>query len=98
MIATAPYQSGALEYAKRHGIALATITEGRFTFETKSVGVAPTMSRRQAADRFGLPAFVGHAYRPGEAPTSTNVTILSAEYPHYVAEALLGIDVDDRVE
>lgn len=30
MIATAPYQRGALEYAKAHGIALATITEGRF--------------------------------------------------------------------
>jgi hypothetical protein len=98
MISTAPYQRGALEYAKRHGIALATITEGRFTFETKSDGEAPTMSRRQAADRFGLPEFVGHAYQAGEAPTSTNVTILSVKYPHYVAEALLGIGGDARAE
>jgi hypothetical protein len=30
MISTAPYQSGALEYPKVHGIALVTVTEGRF--------------------------------------------------------------------
>lgn len=98
MIATAPYQRGALEYAKRHGIALATVTEGRFTFGTRSVGDAPTMSRQQAADRFGHPEFVGHAYLPGDGPTSTNVTILSAEYPHSVAKALLGVAVDDVAE
>lgn len=95
MIATAPYQRGALEYAKKHGIALATVTEGRFTFETKSVDDVPTMSRQQAADRFGLPDFVGHAYRQGEQPTSTYVTLLSTEYPNHIAEALFGVAVDD---
>ena len=98
MIATAPYQSGALEYAKKHGIALATITEGRFTFETKSVGEVPTMSRQQAADSFGLPEFVGHAYGPGDEPTSTYVTLLSTEYPDYVAKTLLGVEVGDRAD
>lgn len=90
MIATAPYQSGALEYAKRHGIALATVTEGRFAFETKSIDDPPEISRRQATDRFGIPTFVAHAYRQGEAPSSTLVTLLSTQHPHYVAEALLG--------
>jgi Restriction endonuclease len=98
MIATAPYQRGALEYANKHGIALATVTEGRFTFETKSVGEPPTMSRQQATDRFGLPEFVGHAYQPGEEPTSTRVTFLSTEYPNYVAEALFGAAVDSPAD
>jgi len=95
MIAAAPYQRGALEYAKKHGIALATVTEGRFAFETRSVDEAPTMSRQQAVDSFGLPKFVGHAYLRGERPTSTYVTLLSTEYPNHVAEALFGVAVDD---
>jgi hypothetical protein len=57
--ATAPYQRGALEYAKTHGIALVTVTEGRFTFETKAVDKPPTMSRQEAvvshANRFAPP-------------------------------------------
>lgn len=95
MIATTPYQRGALEYAKKHGIALATVTEGRFTFETRSVDEAPTISRQEAADRYELPGFVGHAYRRGKKPTSTYVTLLTTEHPSYVAEALLGVAVDD---
>jgi hypothetical protein len=95
MIATAPYQSGAVEYAKTHGIALATVTEGRFTFETRSADAAPAISRKQAADRFGLPQFVGHAYLRGDEPTATRITLLSTEYPDYVAEALFGVAVDD---
>jgi hypothetical protein len=68
MISTAPYQRGALEYAKAHGIALATITEGRFAYETRSVADAPTMTREQAATRLGLPHFIGHAYQAAIAP------------------------------
>jgi hypothetical protein len=91
MIATAPYQRGALEYAKTHGIALATVTEGRFTFETKARDKPPVMSREEAATRYDLPTFVGHAYQPGDAPASTSVTLLSVEYPEYVLEAILGL-------
>jgi hypothetical protein len=94
MIATAPYQRGALDYAKTHGVALATVTEGRFTFETKAFGEREAMSRQQAADRFGLPKFVGHAYGSGDEPASTSMTLLSAEYPSYIAEALFGVSVD----
>jgi Restriction endonuclease len=93
MIATAPYQRGALEYAEKHGIALATVTEGRFTFETRSLDDATTRSQ-EAAVRFGLPAFVAHAYQRGEVPTSTSVTLLSTEYPEHVAESLFGVAVD----
>jgi hypothetical protein len=99
MIATAPYQRGALEYAKKHGIALATVTEGRFTFETRSVDDdAPTTSHEEAAEHYRLPKLVGHAYLVGERPTSTHVMLLSTEYPDYVAEALFGVVVADPAE
>jgi hypothetical protein len=91
MISTAPYQSGAVEFAKVHGIALATVTEGRYTFETKANGQAPTMSRKEALERYGLPTFVGHSYGPGAEPGSTAVVLLSPEYPEYIAEQILGI-------
>lgn len=91
MIATAPYQRGALEFAKAHGIALATVTEGRFTFETKAIAPAPAISREEAQSRFGLPTFVGHAYSPGAEPRSTAVTRISPEHPEYVAAHLLGV-------
>jgi hypothetical protein len=91
MISTAPYQSGAIEFAKIHGIALATVTEGRFTFETRAADQAPIMSRKEALERYGLPAFVGHSYGPGTEPGSTAVTLLSPEYPEYIAEQILGI-------
>lgn len=90
MIATAPYQRGALEYAKTHGIALATVTEGRFTFETKARDKPPAMSREEAAARYDLPTFIGHAYQPGGEPGSTSVTLLSVEYPGYVLHTILG--------
>ena len=90
MIATAPYQRGALEYAKTHGIALVTVTEGRFTFETKARDKPPAISREEAASRYDLPIFVGHAYQPADAPASTSVTLLSVEYPEYVLRAILG--------
>jgi hypothetical protein len=94
MISTAPYQSGAVEFAKVHGIALATVTEGRFTFETRAAGQAPIMSRQEAFERFGLPTFVGHSYGLGNQPGSTAVTLLSSEYPEYVAEQILGVPLD----
>jgi hypothetical protein len=94
MISTAPYQSGALDYAKEYGIALATVTEGRFTFQTKTVENDPTMSREQARESWGLPIYVGHVYGPGEQAGSTSVTILSPEYPEYVVETLFGVALE----
>ncbi|HEV2891137.1 MAG TPA: restriction endonuclease [Frankiaceae bacterium] len=93
MIATAPYQNGALDYAKVHGIALATVTEGRFTYETKALGGNPVMSRQEARDQFGLPTFVAHVYGQGDQPGSTRVTLLSPEYPECVVEEVLGVAV-----
>ncbi len=94
MVTTAPYQRGALEHAKKHGIALATVTEGRFTYETRSLDAPPALDRQTAIDRFGLPAFVAHAFSPGSSPRSTLVTLLTDTHPEYVAKELLGITVD----
>lgn len=96
MISTAPYQSGALKFAKTHGIAVATVTEGRFTFEAKSVEQAPQLTREEASARYGLPAFVAHSYTAGDTPTSTNITLLSAEHPDYILEVLLGVSQEPR--
>lgn len=67
MVSTAPFQSGAVEFARQHGIALAVVTEGRFVFETKSFGTRPEMSREQARQRFGLPDFVAYMFVPDDA-------------------------------
>jgi hypothetical protein len=76
MIATAPYQRGALDYALAHWIALATITEGRFTLETKALDKPPPLTREQAAELYRLPTFAAHAYTRGEQPGRTSVRTL----------------------
>jgi hypothetical protein len=93
MISTAPYQTGAVKFARAHGIALVTVTEGRFTYETRDMSPGSAMSREEAAERFNLPTFVSHYYGPGSKPDSVRTWRLSPEdrgYPQYVAEFLLG--------
>jgi len=89
LLSTSPFQSGALEFAKTHGIALVHVTEGRFTYMTKAADPPPVPTREEAAQRFGLPTFVGHAYGPGEDQKSTRITLISPEHPEYVVECLL---------
>ena len=91
MISTAPYQSGAVAFAKIHGVALATVTEGRFTFEARGTDEVPPMSREEAFTRYGVPTFVGHYYGAGSTPDSTSVTLLSPERPEFVLEMLTGL-------
>jgi hypothetical protein len=38
MVATVPYQSGAVAFARAHGIALVTVVEGRFVFVHRTRG------------------------------------------------------------
>jgi hypothetical protein len=92
MISTAPYQIGALKFARVHGIALVTVTEGRFTFETRNMAKS-AMSREEASERYQVPIFVGQYYGPGGTRDSTRVWRLSSGdegYPQYVADFLLG--------
>jgi hypothetical protein len=87
LVSTSPFQSGALEFAKQHGIALVTVTEGRFTIETRSAD-APPVPTREAAARLGVPTFVGHAYAAGDTPGSTVVIIVSPQHPEHIEDLL----------
>ncbi len=89
MFSTAPYQKGALTYAKTHGIALAKVTEGRFTYETRSKVGPPPLTREQARDRWDLPDFVAHAYTAGDEPGTTSVLLMSSRDPECIAKILL---------
>lgn len=91
LVATSRFQSGALSYAKAHGIALVTVTEGRFTIETKAASPTPFASRERARELFGVPTFVGHTYRGGDSPESTGVTLVSTDHPDLIRSALLGL-------
>lgn len=89
LVSTAPFQQGALNFALAHGIALVTVTEGRFTYETKAAAKHPALSREQARQRYGLPDFIGHVYSKGDKPGSVGVTVASPEFPEYLMEHLL---------
>lgn len=91
VVSTSNFQKGALEFAKEHGIALVEVTEGRFTYHTRSATDTAPMTREEAADRFGLPTFVGHCYGPADTPGSTLITVISTEHPDYICQLLLGI-------
>ncbi|MFF3373813.1 restriction endonuclease [Streptomyces sp. NPDC002680] len=93
MVSTAPYQTGALQFAKVHGIALVTVTEGRFVFNTRDAAPTPHTSREEAGEGFGQPRFVAHHFGPGGKPGTTQAWLMSPdddEYPCYVAELVLG--------
>ena len=92
MFSTVPYQSGALKFALKHGIALVRVTEGRFTFETRSFDSPPAMTREEALEKFGLPAFAGQVLSQGGQSDWLSVTTLSAERPEDVAEQILGVN------
>ena len=88
LVSTASFQRGALEYAGVHGVALVTVTEGRFLFHTRSRDTEQAPTREQAAERFGVPTFVAHAYRH----TGGVIEIRALDGPDAVVEALLGVD------
>jgi hypothetical protein len=93
MVSTSPYQIGAVEFAKVHGIALVTVTEGRFVFDTRDALPVPHVSGAEAGELFGQPSFVAHYHGPVDEPDATQVWLMSPdddEYPSHVAELLLG--------
>jgi hypothetical protein len=95
MFSTAPYQKGARKSAMKHGIGLATVTEGRFTVAARAEASTPPMSRAQALEEFGIPTFVGFHYGPGREPGPVIETLLSPEYPEDVVEMLTGQPMDN---
>lgn len=94
MIATVPFQRGAIEFAKAHGIALVSVTEGRFTYEVRGATPAPPMSREEALLELDLPYFVGHYYELGETPDSIQRTLISTDDPEPIRELLMAVPPD----
>jgi hypothetical protein len=89
IFSTSSYQTGAVAFARTHGIALARVIEGESLYETRDALPAPQFSRREA----GLPAFVAQYYGAGDKPDSIRSRLLSPdeeECSRHVAELLLG--------
>jgi hypothetical protein len=87
LVSTAPFQRGAIRFAGVHGIALISVTEGRLTYETRSVSPTPVLSAEQAA-ALGIPRIVGHLFEATN-DTTTTVTLVEAEQPQRLREALI---------
>ena len=95
MVSTAPHQTGAVRFAQVHGIALATVTEGRFLYEARDALPTPQLSRAEAAARLGYPTFISHYYESGDKMGSIRVWSLlpgDDEYTRDVADLLLGAE------
>jgi len=88
MVSTATYQSGAVAFARAHGIALVTVTDGRFLFETRE-----NMPVEESAGS-GPSRFIVHCHGlPGRRPgTSRDLLMVpdDDDYPRQAAEILLG--------
>ncbi|OLT04002.1 hypothetical protein BJF77_17465 [Kocuria sp. CNJ-770] len=95
IVSTTPFQRGALDFAKTHGIALVTVTEGRFIFETRSAMPRPLMTSQEAIERYDLPTFIAQAYRPTPEGKGTRVTLLDQRDPEHLVEVLT--DVSTRI-
>jgi hypothetical protein len=98
MVCTSPYQLGAIAFARVHGIALATVTEGRFVYATRDALPSPRLSREGAPDRFAAPPLVACYYALGDKPGVLRPWLMSPgdeEYPGHVAKFLLGCPVRD---
>ncbi|MBJ2120855.1 restriction endonuclease [Arthrobacter sp. MSA 4-2] len=88
IFSTAPFQRGALDYAKIHSIALVVVTEGRYTYVTRSITKPPPLTR-ELARAMGFPEFTGHIYTANPETGATNVSIASQEYPSYLTKILV---------
>lgn len=89
LISTSYFQSGAIRYAKTHGVALVFVTEGRFTFETRAAVPIPKPTREEALAMFDIPVFVGIHIGPGGSEGSTMLSVIGVDDPGRVAEVLL---------
>ncbi len=54
LFATTGFQSGALKYAKEHGISLVKISEGKSSYETRSIEPSP-----EPPAWLNIPKFIG---------------------------------------
>lgn len=94
LISTAPFQRGAIDFAKAHGVALVTLTEGRFTIETRAATAPPPLTREQAATFYGLPTFTGVYIGSGDTAGSDMLAIVGSDTPERVQDLLLGVALE----
>jgi len=95
LISTAPFQRGAIQFAKIHGVALVKVTEGRFTFETRAATEPAPLSRQEATEVYGIPPFVGVYIGRGAKPDSTMIAVVDAGDAKPVRGLLLGVATTD---
>jgi Restriction endonuclease len=95
MLATAGFQRGAIAFASLHGIALVSVTEGRFLYETRSAFRSAPLSRKQAREQWNLPTFAGHCYEQGESPDTIMTTLISTGEPEYLGALLFPVPSDE---
>lgn len=70
MFSTSHFQSGALAFAKTHGIALVFVTEGRLTIERRSADDLPPLSK-EVAEEWGVEPIAGTYFGMGDSEGST---------------------------
>lgn len=93
VISTAPFQRGAITFAKTHGIALVMVSEGRLGFETRSASPQAPMSKQQAEAR-GLPTFVGVCFGLGDKPGSTTISTFDPDDGSRIQKLLFGVPME----
>lgn len=94
MVSTAAYQSGAVAFARAHGIALVTVTDARFLFETRDA----TPVEGDAGP--GPSSLIVHCHGlPGRRPGTSRTLLMvpdDDDYPRQAAEILLGCPSEGR--
>jgi hypothetical protein len=98
MISTAPYQRGAIDFARTHGVALVTVVkEPRRVEIVNRLGtrVRPLPPRRSRGWLNGG-SLVGVYYGDHSQAGSIHPTPISPDRPDRVAELLLGCPIDER--
>lgn len=94
LVSTSPFQRGAVDFAATHGVALMTLTEGRFAIEVRSSqsqsqSQSQWPTREEALDRYGLPVFVAKALYPGERPGAMAIADVSTSHPDWLQHWLI---------
>jgi Restriction endonuclease len=88
-VSATAFQSGAVEFAQAHGIALATVAGRRLNLETKADPNHPSPGRG-STDRSdtSIPALVAQLVAPKPSEGSSEVTLLGTERLDYLVNAV----------
>ena len=90
MFSTSHFQSGALAYAKTHGIALVFVTEGRLTIERRSADDLPPLSK-EVAEEWGIEPIAGTYFGMGDSEGSTACAYIGPDRPDLVTTYLFPV-------